>query len=546
MSLMWLYYFFQLRFYQATLTFMLSDASGMPLPSSESDTIIKFLLSSDEVSETDFHDTILLSRNGDLINLAFKAETAEEAQKGLESLFSGFSKEIIKQNQKSLSAIQDIRQQYDKKLLLNIVQDFRSSIGSTIYYDAKQVKLNKFYVQLTDATLKRIHFTILSSNIEMMKKNNQSLLSLSFIAKNSAIVTLKEKLDLLATQKAHMVAQLGWKSPQIKAIIAESEALSVQLEDTILQIVSQIRSDEMIARDFERQLSKRISTFVNDQHQSLNQMLNTLENDVKAVIDAQNKQISAYRSLSKNIKIHIVTPVAVTLISFVDFYGKNVLFVLFASFIAFLGGLLLFQKYFEDKTTESREENLKKSENILLSKAIKTFESFITMKTLSNFLKSHSSTVVSIIGPEAARIAAKLSLHLIEDRKTVLLVDISGQKIEKVIGPHRGLSDILIGDAQLQDVIYRDYDAGVDILPRGLASAIRAQNFSHEILSILEGFKKDYDVIILEIGNEPKYGFEQIARSTEYYICGVALNEYDWIMQMTSRFPRNIYRVIPS
>ncbi|EYS92102.1 hypothetical protein X471_00391 [Bartonella bacilliformis str. Heidi Mejia] len=71
-----------------------------------------------------------------------------------------------------------------------------------------------------------------------------------------------------------------------------------------------------------------------------------------------------------------------------------------------------------------------------------------------------------------------------------MLVDISGQKIEKVIEPHRGLSDILIGDTQLQDVIYRDYDAEVDILPRrGLASAIRAQDFSHEILSsILEGF----------------------------------------------------------
>ncbi|KEG16708.1 hypothetical protein H705_00585 [Bartonella bacilliformis Cond044] len=119
----------------------------------------------------------------------------------------------------------------------------------------------------------------------------------------------------------------------------------------------------------------------------------------------------------------------------------------------------------------------------LISRVIYIFDVIVL------FLKSHSSAVISIIEPEAARIAAKLSLHLIEDRKRVLLVDISGQKIEKVIEPHRGLSDILIGDTQLQDVIYRDYDAEVDILPRGLASAIRAQDFSHEILSsILEGF----------------------------------------------------------
>ncbi|MDD9334241.1 MAG: hypothetical protein PV354_11510, partial [Bartonella sp.] len=84
----------------------------------------------------------------------------------------------------------------------------------------------------------------------------------------------------------------------------------------------------------------------------------------------------------------------------------------------------------------------------------------------SNFLKGRTSTVVSIIGPEAARTAAKLSLHLIKERKTILLVDISGQQIEKIIGPHRGLSDILTGNAQLQDIIYRDYDTGVDILPQ--------------------------------------------------------------------------------
>ncbi|EYS92103.1 hypothetical protein X471_00392 [Bartonella bacilliformis str. Heidi Mejia] len=97
---------------------MLSDSNEMPLPSDESSTIIGFLLSSDGVNETDFHDIILLPCNGNLINLAFKAETAEEAQKGLESLFSGFLKAIIKHDQKSLSAKKNIRQQYDEKLLL--------------------------------------------------------------------------------------------------------------------------------------------------------------------------------------------------------------------------------------------------------------------------------------------------------------------------------------------------------------------------------------------------------------------------------------------
>lgn len=69
-------------------------------------------------------------------------------------------------------------------------------------------------------------------------------------------------------------------------------------------------------------------------------------------------------------------------------------------------------------------------------------------------------------------------------------MDISGEQIEKVIGPHRGLSDILIGSAQLHDVIYHDYDTGVDILPQGLTNAVYAQDFSNNISHLLQELKK--------------------------------------------------------
>ncbi|WP_208434132.1 hypothetical protein [Bartonella taylorii] len=558
--LIWLYYFIQPRIYRATLTFSLSDSVGKPLPVDKQNNVLAFLFSQsillndsnlqnfslDVYQKKGLRENIGLSRNGDFIDLTFEAGTVEAAQRGLETWFSAFSQVIVKQKQKLLLTEQQADQQYDKTTVQNIVQTFRSSVNSFIYRNVKQTELKDLSVQLTQATLKRIHLTSLNSTINMMRENGQSLLSLSFIASNSMISALESKRDLLETQRAHMVAQLGWTHPQIKAMTAELEALSLQLENKILQIVHQVHADEVIATEFENQLKKRIGFFVRDQSLSLNQLFNELENKIKAVVDAQNKEMSKGSSLLQNTKIHVVMPTTLAPISFMALYGKNIIVGVFASLITLFGGVLLFYQCFGTGKDKPEENGSKNDESVLVSKRIKNLESFITMEGLSDFLKYRTSTVVSIIGLEAARTAAKLSLHLVKERKTILLVDISGQQIEKVIGPHRGLSDILTGNAQLQDVIYRDYDTGVDILPQGLTSAVCAQDFSNDISNLIQEFKKDYDFIILEMASEPKYGFEQFAELTDHYICSISLSEQDWMMQMVSRFPKTVYRVVVS
>lgn len=275
-------------------------------------------------------------------------------------------------------------------------------------------------------------------------------------------------------------------------------------------------------------------------------MFNELENKIRAVVDTQNKEMSKDSLLLQNTKIHMVVPTTLVPLSFIALYGKNVIISVFAGLVALLAGLFLFHQCSGIKKDQQKEDDFKNDESALDSKGIKSFESFITIGELSDFLKYRASTVVSIIGTEAARTAAKLSLLLIKERKTILLVDISGQQIEKVIGPHRGMSDILTGNAQFQDVIYRDYDTGVDILPQGLTSAVCAQDFSNDIPNLLQEFKKDYDFIILEMASEPKYGFDQFAELTDYYICSISLNEQDWMTKMVNRFPKTIYRVVAS
>ncbi|UNF41177.1 hypothetical protein MNL09_03485 [Bartonella krasnovii] len=577
-SLIWFYYFIQPRGYQATIVFSLSDSVGKPLPIEKQDNIITFLFSQ-PIFLDDSHfslsasykkkkqENIRLSRHGDLINLTFEAETPEAAQWGVEAWFSTFSQVIVRQKQSLLNEkLKDKR--YDNTAIVNVMQEFRASVDSFIQHDVKQAELHDLSLQLTQATLKRIHLTSLNSTINMMREKGQSLLSLSFIAGNSAIVSLESKRNLLEAQRAHMVAQLGWTHPQIKAMTAELEAVSYQLKNKISQIVDQIHSDEIIATELEKQLKKKVSLFVNDQSHSLNQIFNAFESKIKAEIDVQNKAMSKsaqgkekviglYRGgnddslLLQNTKIQVVMPTTLAPISFMALYGKNILMSALASFLTLLLGIVLFYPCFRSKKNQLSEEDLKsgenalkKNENISVSQEVKNLEAFITIEGLSDVLKWRASTVISIIGPEAARTAAKLSLHLTKENKTILLVDISGQQIEKVIGPHRGLSDILTGNAQLHDVIYRDYDTGVDILPQGLTSAVAAQDFSNNISHILQEFKKEYDFIVLEMASEPKYGFEQFAELTDYYISNTVLNELDWMMRMVSRFPKTVYRVV--
>ncbi|MET3589653.1 MinD-like ATPase involved in chromosome partitioning or flagellar assembly [Bartonella silvatica] len=545
----------QPRFYRASLTFSLSDSVGKPLSIDAQNNIItsllsqplishdssSFLFSLEDSQKKDFRESLRLSRNGHFIDLTFEAKTMQVAQDGLETWFAALSKEIIKQKQKRLLTEQKTDQKYDKVRILNIVQGFRSSFDSLIFNHTKKTELNDLSRQLTEATLKRIHLTSLNSTISMMREKGQSLLSLSFIANNAMVASLEVKRDLLEAQRAHMAAQLGWAHPQIKAMTAELDTISHQIENKVLQIVHQVHSDEMVAIEFEKQLKEKMRFFVKDQSQSLTQMFRELENKIRAVVD---KEIDQNSSLFQSAKIQVIVPTTLTPIPFMALYGKNMMISFLTSVITLLGGFWFFQRYFETKKSRREDPDFKNDQNSLAFKGIQGLETLTTIEALFDFLKYRTSMVISIIGPEAARTAAKLSLHLIKERKTVLLVDISGQKIEKVIGPHRGLSDILTGNAQLQDVIYRDYDTGVDILPQGLTSAVSAEGFSKDIPHFLQEFKKDYDFIILEMADEPKYGSEQFAKLTDYYVSSVALNQQDWIMQMVGRFPKTFYHVV--
>ena len=126
-----------------------------------------------------------------------------------------------------------------------------------------------------------------------------------------------------------------------------------------------------------------------------------------------------------------------------------------------------------------------------------------------------NAQIVSIVGNDAAQSSARLSMGLKKNAAAILLVDVSTNEIGNLIGPHRGFTDVLTGDADISDVIYNDYDTGVDILPQGIASLVRAKDFSRDIPAMLKGLKEKYSFILIAMSKVPEFGVEELFRQSD-------------------------------
>ena len=88
----------------------------------------------------------------------------------------------------------------------------------------------------------------------------------------------------------------------------------------------------------------------------------------------------------------------------------------------------------------------------------------------------------------------------------VILVDgdLRRSSIGKKLGmrdKHKGLSDLVAsGDANLAEFVLRDEKGGVDFMPTGTAEFANATDIfsSHRMLSIIEGLKARYDLVIID------------------------------------------------
>ena len=107
-----------------------------------------------------------------------------------------------------------------------------------------------------------------------------------------------------------------------------------------------------------------------------------------------------------------------------------------------------------------------------------------------------------------------------------MLIDISASQIGSLIGPHRGFTDVLTGDAAIQEVIYKDYDTGIDILPQGLASTMRARDFSKDIGQLVDTITEQYDMVLFAMSTPPSYGLNEIVKLCDCtVVCALNDNE---------------------
>lgn len=119
---------------------------------------------------------------------------------------------------------------------------------------------------------------------------------------------------------------------------------------------------------------------------------------------------------------------------------------------------------------------------------------------------SHSVVITSSISGEGkTTIAANLAVSCAMGGKNVLLIDgdlrrACQRDIFKTDNRANGLSDVLVGNCKWQDVILKDVNETLDLLPAGHFPPNPAELLgSNEMSSLLKELEKEYDLVLLDM-----------------------------------------------
>lgn len=141
-------------------------------------------------------------------------------------------------------------------------------------------------------------------------------------------------------------------------------------------------------------------------------------------------------------------------------------------------------------------------------------EAFRYLRTSINYssadIRCQVIHVTSCLPSEGkSTVAANLGVFFAEQKKKVLIVDgdLKKPSVHKtfVIPRLPGLSDVLTGQANFDDVVHHSNFEGLDILPAGLTTPSPATLLeSRAMLNFVENMREDYDIIILD--SSPAHG----------------------------------------
>lgn len=510
---------------------LLVDGRGSPIAEPERDNAAAILLSKSVynelanrlvgegiyLSEPDFFRSASIIAKKNSFSLSFIADKKRVAKDTVTHWVEVFRQRVLNvvANKQSLDLAEE--QKRRDKAITAAASDFKASLKELFNTNSLNTTDTGLYSKFFDAVNNRIAYEARIHALEEILQKQQSPLVLEFVAHDPAVSQLSDQLNKIKTQRAYLQSQLGEKHPQIKAVIAEEKAIDKALSDKINLTIDQLYLNAQMARAMEDSLYKELLGENTIEVNALDNAFSNFERQLKqswaeydqtylqqttnslAVFFVQARPIQVEKSnLSNQLSYLIVFAFLLGL----SIFWALVLFIE-KSIISNKGANAKSSPY--DRSQSNLERDVSEQHIVATHKDEKQ-----TFDDLIQSLEQSSAKKVIVAGHYAAQIAARIGIVFEKNKKKVLLIDISASKIGSLIGPHRGFTDVLTGDAAIHEVIYKDYDTGIDILPQGLASAIRARDFSRDIGQLVDMITEQYDMVLFAMSTPPSYGLNEI------------------------------------
>lgn len=515
--------------YVATLEFSVQRTNGTSIDDSTRNKITSLLLSSSATQPMESSSDIkhngknfeLFSRSfsvkecRDHIELSFADKNSTYAQSVLQRHFDGFQNDLLKafpdKTQSKIAAIREKRNNLLQSALADFDQSFKSS--------NRQEANSELYASLLNAINNRIGLDASIEVLNDLKIHDQSPLGLEFIANDPAVLRTTGELDKLNTDIAHMENRLGSVHPQIKAMKAEQNELKDELENNINLAVKRLYTQAELATRIENNLRDELKSAGEAGFKPDHQVLERFEKQLKSIWNDYDKTIEASGLMNGQAIVVNSQPIRIEKQAFFSRFGIPISVFTILAFL-FLSVITLLVR----KRAEIAIHDRKIHEKPVVSEGNRPIPAeqdpspeynHLEPQELVERLLEINAQIVSIVGNDAAQSSARLSMGLKKNAASILLVDVSTNEIGNLIGPHRGFTDVLTGDADISDVIYNDYDTGVDILPQGIASLVRAKDFSRDIPAMLKGLKEKYSFILIAMSKVPEFGVEELFRQSD-------------------------------
>lgn len=524
---------------------LLVDGRGSPVAEPERDNAAAILLSKSVynelanrlvgegiyLSEPDFFRSASIIAKKNSFSLSFIADKKRVAKDTVTHWVEVFHQRVLNvvANKQSLDLAEE--QKRRDKAITAAASDFKASLKELFNTNSLNTTDTGLYSKFFDAVNNRIAYEARIHALEEILQKQQSPLVLEFVAHDPAVSQLSDQLNKIKTQRAYLQSQLGEKHPQIKAVIAEEKAIDKALSDKINLTINQLYLNAQMARAMEDSLYKELLGENTIEVNALDNAFSNFERQLKqswaeydqtylqqttnslAVFFVQARPIQVEKSnLSNQLSYLIVFAFLLGL----SIFWALVLFIE-KSIISNKGANAKSSPY--DRSQSNLERDVSEQHIVATHKDEKQ-----TFDDLIQSLEQSSAKKVIVAGHYAAQIAARIGIVFEKNKKKVLLIDISASKIGSLIGPHRGFTDVLTGDAAIQEVIYKDYDTGIDILPQGLASAIRARDFSRDIGQLVDMITEQYDMVLFAMSTPPSYGLNEIVSLCDFAVV-CALND---------------------